>query len=230
MKIVSTTQNSREWVAWRGKGLGASDAPTVMGVSPWTTPFELWTYKTGLCTPPEPHPAAVAAMRRGHELEPAARELFVKQAGLAPGSFPSVSGEHDEYPYIRASFDGLSANEDMLLEIKCPGKEDHGKALKGKVPDKYYPQLQQQFFVSGVESGWYFSWDGKSDTGVAIEVFPDEIYMHKLKDALIAFWSRVQMQMPPETTKSDMSKLMTRLSADQARLANTVKALELAVG
>lgn len=227
MKRVTVPQNGREWLAWRGKGLGASDAPAVMGVSPWTTPFELWTYKTGLCTPPEPHPAAVAAMRRGQELEPLARALAEKALGQP---MPSVSGEHDVYPFIRASLDGLSADGKLLLEIKCPGKEDHAKAVKGKVPDKYYPQLQQQFLVSGAEVGVYYSWDGKSAEGVAIEVLPDGQYIEALERSLIAFWRRVELGMAPNATRTDLEKLTERLSADVKRLNNTISAMSVLAG
>ena len=40
-------QKSEEWLDWRKKGIGSSDAPIIMGVSPWKTPFELWEEKTG---------------------------------------------------------------------------------------------------------------------------------------------------------------------------------------
>lgn len=167
MRIVSLTQGTKEWRDWRGKGLGASDAPVVMGVSPWQTAFELWTVKTGLCQPSEPHPAAVAAMRRGNDLEPAARELAEQVTGIA---FPAIAGEHDEYAFIRASLDGYheafevvdgkTLNASTILEIKCPGKADHADAVKGRVPKKYGVQMQAQFLVTAAAKGIYFSWDG----------------------------------------------------------------------
>jgi putative phage-type endonuclease len=223
MKIITIQQNSKEWVDWRGRGLGASDAPVIMEVSPWTSPFELWTYKTGLCRPPEANPFAVAAMKRGHDLEPLARAIFESDIQRL---YPSVSAEHSEFPYIRASFDGYNADTNTILEIKCPGKADHKTAMNGTIPKKYYPQLQQQFLVSGAKMGYYASWDGISPNLEGIIVYPNEEYIEELKSALQAFWSRVQMKLPPAATKADLNKLTDRLSADMLRLKNSINALE----
>ncbi len=39
-------QNTPEWHAFRRKRIGASDAPVIMGISPWKTPYQLWIEKT----------------------------------------------------------------------------------------------------------------------------------------------------------------------------------------
>lgn len=227
MKIIDVAQNSKDWLTWRTGGIGASNAAAVLGISPWTSPFELWLQMTNTCKQPDFHPNAIKAMQRGTELEPVARALFEKSVGAA---YPPITGEHDTYAFIRASLDGYNAELNRLLEIKCPGKEDHGKALKGKIPDKYYPQLQQQFLVSGASSGIYYSWDGKSAEGVAIEVLPDIEYMAKLQDALIQFWGSVQMHMPPTPTPKDLSRLIARLTTDLAKVHSSLTALEILGG
>ena len=122
MKIVTVKQNSREWREWRGKGLGASDAPSYMGESPWTSPFELWLQKTGLMERPPANEFQVAAMKRGTDLEPIARKMFEAHIGKP---FPSLSAFHEEHEFLRASFDGHNGELNEILEIKCPGKEDH---------------------------------------------------------------------------------------------------------
>ena len=33
--IVNLRQNTPKWLEWRGQGIGASDAPAVMGENPW---------------------------------------------------------------------------------------------------------------------------------------------------------------------------------------------------
>jgi putative phage-type endonuclease len=227
VKVVNIKQNGKEWSAWRNKGLGASLAPVIMEVSPWSSPFELWTELTGMCAKPDFNPFAVAAMQRGHDLEPRARELAEQLLG-AP--YPAISGEHDTLEYIRASLDGYNAERNQLLEIKCPGKEDHGKALRGKVPDKYYPQLQQQFLVSGASSGVYFSWDGVSETGVAVEVLPDYTYIQELTERLTAFWSRVQMCIPPDAKPGDVAKYVKRITADIGKVQSNLAALTILTG
>ena len=40
-------QGTSEWLENRKNHIGASDAPVVMGVSPWDTPYKLWENKLG---------------------------------------------------------------------------------------------------------------------------------------------------------------------------------------
>jgi predicted phage-related endonuclease len=45
MQVLSgpaTIQGSPEWLAWRFKGIGASDAPIIMGKSHYTRAYELF--------------------------------------------------------------------------------------------------------------------------------------------------------------------------------------------
>lgn len=241
MKIVKVQQNSKEWLSWRGKGLGASNAPTIMGVSPWCSPFELWLEMLGMKNRPPAAEFAVRAMVRGTNLEPEARRLFEKEQGVA---YPALSASHDDYEYIRASFDGYNAERNEILEIKCPGKADHDKARAGKVPEKYFPQLQQQFLVSGATKGWYVSWDGKGSL-VSIPVLRDDDYIHgtnQTEDAdgngategsegllykLIEFWDCVQKRRSPDVSQKDIAKLLEEQKdlLQQAEKINSVLGL-----
>ena len=40
--IVDLQQNTPEWLEFRRLRIGASDAPVIMEVSPYTTPYTLW--------------------------------------------------------------------------------------------------------------------------------------------------------------------------------------------
>jgi len=35
MKVVDLEQGTPQWLAWRRAGIGASEAPVIMGLSPW---------------------------------------------------------------------------------------------------------------------------------------------------------------------------------------------------
>jgi putative phage-type endonuclease len=207
VRLVNIKQGTKDWREWRGKGLGASDMPALMGDSPWTSPFELWLQKTGLWVREEPNAFQLAAMKRGNDLEPVVREMFEKKLGK---KFPAVAGMHDEYDFIRASFDGLSEDNEVL-EIKCPNKVDHEKAVKGKVPTKYIAQVQLQLLISGARNAYYVSWDGRSTTldGI-VQVPPDFNYQSKLIDAAVDFWKRVASKTLPEVTTKDASKIIEK--------------------
>ncbi len=241
MKIISIDQGTKKWREWRGKGLGASIAATILEVEgAFATRFEVWCELTGLCDKAPVNEFAAAWMQRGNELEPRARALFEAEMG---GRWPALCAEHDEHGFIRASPDGYSAPSlgvvpnnfgNTIIEIKCPGKDAHNAAIKaaaagdGKlIPAKYYAQMQHQFLVTGAHKGWYVSWDGKSDKTVHVEVLPDAAYMERLKTALIQFWSLVETQIAPQPTPKDLKAIVARIEDAQKRMNQATKALTI---
>lgn len=212
MKIANQLpQNSKEWLTWRKSGLGASDAPVIMGVSPFTSRFELWLEKTGLGERAEFHPLAIKAMARGALLEPEARACYEKKAG--GNKFEVLNVIHPVYDFIRASLDGYNAAYNRIVEIKCPGKADLAEAAKGRVPKKYLPQVQLQLLVTGAVACDYFTYDGKD--GVTVEVLPDKAYQAQLEKSMVEFWNLVQTKQCPLLTEDDLLKCSRNL--DKAR-------------
>ena len=181
-----------DWKAWRAMGLGASDSPIIMGISPYKTRFQLWLEKTGQAQSSDGN----WATRRGHELEPKARSQYELENNR---DMPPAFLEHKEFPFIRASLDGYGDN--IVLEIKCPGAEDHALALAGKVPEKYFPQLQHQLLVTGARECHYYSFDGEK--GALVQVGHDLDYQGKLLEKLKEFWQLVQTNTPPELVDRD---------------------------
>lgn len=163
--------NSPEWLAMRKEKIGASDAPVLMGMSPYDTPYTLWQKKLDLL----PQTQMTWPMERGHNLEPLARAQISQQLGVDLA--PQVKF-HASIPWMMATLDGLSEDRQTLVEIKCPGEVDHQIALSGEIPEKYYPQIQHQLEVCELEKGYYFSFNGKA--GVMIEFFRDDKYIKKL--------------------------------------------------
>lgn len=182
---------SNEWHEWRRNGIGASDSPVVMGVSPYRTRFQLWDEKVN-----GTKSDGNWATKRGHDLEPRARAQYELEMNQ---DMPPAFLEHPVHPFIRASLDGYGNN--TVLEIKCPGAEDHALAVAGKVPEKYYPQLQHQLLVSSSAVAHYYSFDG--ERGALVQVLPDAEYIKKLLKELQSFWNLVQTKIPPELEERD---------------------------
>lgn len=221
--IIDIKQNTKSWTEWRGHGLGASDAPVVMGKSPWTTPFQLWAYKTGAMPRPDFNVFQLNAMKRGHDLEPEARRRAEKLFGL---KFEPTCFEHEEHPFLRVSLDGYNAEGNVNLEIKCPGKVDHAKAVAGEVPDKYMPQIQMQMAVSGAAVTQYFSWDGK-DSEAIVTVLPDLNYINELQDKMIKFWRCIQTNTPPEVGLDELDDVVELVRKDLDKAFRTFQMLSL---
>lgn len=184
-----------DWKKWRSEGLGASDAPIVMGVSPWKTRYQLWEEKCGLNVKDDGNNWAT---RRGNDLEPKARAHYEL---LHTIDMPVAFVQHKDYPFIRASLDGYNEEKRVILEIKCPGKEDHEKARVGEIPDKYWPQVQHQLLATGADYVHYYSFDGESGHLVIAE--PDPDYIDGLFKELCLFWELVQTRTPPDLGTKD---------------------------
>lgn len=193
MKVIDLVQGSADWLAYRKKGIGASDAASLMGVSPWNSPYDLWLQKLDL----KPAQQENAAMSRGKALEEIARHRVCEIVGQA--FFPLVA-ESDELPFMFASFDGMTIDNKLAVEIKCPGAKDHLIAVNGKVPQKYYPQLQHQLAVCGLDSILYFSFDGEN--GVLLTIDRDQQYIDNMIEIEREFYRcMTEFEAPPLTDK-----------------------------
>ncbi len=206
-------QGTSDWLEMRQNFLGSSDSPIIMEASPFKTLNELWEEKLGLRATVVPN----AAMQRGLDLELHAREEFEKMTGIV--TFPRVIF-HPTIDYLVASLDGMSEDGEHIVEIKCPGKVDHALALKGKVPDKYIPQLMHQLEVSGLDMIHYFSFDGEK--GVVIKVKRDQAYIDVMLEKEREFWDCVEnLRCPtspiPERDDEEWKELMESYQNAQKR-------------
>lgn len=214
--------SGEEWHKWRKLGIGSSDAPVIMGMSPWSTPYQLWEEKIGLTK----RDVSNFATQRGHELEPIARAQYELETGL---DMPATLAVNEKRDWLRASLDGFNAEKNIVLEIKCPGKADHETAINGSVPDKYYPQLQHQLLVTGATCVHYYSYDGSR--GVLIEVKPDIEYIQRLLNTELAFWDNVITKIPPPLSDLDIKKCdnleMLGLADTLVIISEQIKKLEI---
>src|SRR5579864_9325515 len=107
--VLKLVQGSPEWHAHRAKSRNASETPAVLGVSPWVTPYQLWLARTGRAQSGVNMP-----MKRGAELEVAARAAYEKRTGLIMEPLVVADGVYS------ASLDGVTLDGDIVLEIKAP--------------------------------------------------------------------------------------------------------------
>ena len=184
-------------LAYREGKIGASDAPVIAGVSPWSTPLQLWEEKLGLRKLRETN----SAMQRGIDREEQARVCFERLMQVEV--LPQVL-THPKKEWMIASLDGLSIDGLTAVEIKCPGKYDHDLAKTyNEIPTKYFPQLQHQLAVSGLQSMYYFSYLDNHDYAL-IEVPRDDDYILLLMRQEERFYECMQSFTPPDATERDI--------------------------
>ena len=174
---ISFVERSDEWAQWRSQGIGASDAPVVMGVSPFKTINQLWKEKVlGAKQQDNWH------MARGRALEPLALDFFMSETGYLVESQKCY--EHPERNWMRATMDGINEKEKVLVEIKSC------RFLHEEVPVHYYPQLQHQMEVVGYDSMYYVSYDGRN--GKILHVKKNEEYIADLVKKEEEFWEKIK--------------------------------------
>lgn len=195
-------QGSEKWREWRIGGIGSSDAPAIMGVSPWRTAFQVWEEKTRRR---EINLTGNWATERGQEKEPEARADYELRTGL---EMPATLAVHADYPWLRASLDGWNEGKRKGLEIKYVGKDDYELAQKGIVTEKYVPQVQHQCLVTGGEIDFFAYPEEKLGPPAIVTVAPDVRYLLDYFPIVEQFWTEhVLKDKPPELTAKDWRKI-----------------------
>ena len=154
MQIITLQQGSQEWHAHRATALNASDAPAMLGTSPYKTRAALVQERaTGIT--PEVTPEQQRIFDRGHAIEALARPLA--EAIIGEDLSPCV-GTDGKYS---ASFDGITFGDDVAWECKSLNAalrealpysgEIHDISHGARLPEHYRAQLEQQAMVSGCQ-------------------------------------------------------------------------------
>jgi putative phage-type endonuclease len=197
MKKIDLEQGSPEWLEFRTRHIGSSDAPIIMGVSKFCTIDELILEKRGVKSN---KPANDYILNKGHKMEARARHLFELELGssIEPGVY-----ESEKYPFLAASLDGLLEDQ-TIWEHKLVGKADFETVKSGKCLGKYFPQLQHQMLVTGLKNAIFavsIENDLKEYEYAYITVNRDDDYiLNKLVPSLIEFWSKLHSDFyEPET-------------------------------
>lgn len=192
--IVQLTQGSPEWLAYRLAKRNASESAAVMGLSPWTTPYQLWLIKTGRLVQ-----ATNQAMQRGTELEPVARTAYEQQTGLVMQPVVLEAGIYS------ASLDGMTLEGDLLLEIKCPVRGTRSDLWQdvaaGNVPEHYQIQVQHQLMVSGADVAHLWVFDGAK--GILHEIQRDDLASRRIHKAWDEFDIYLSTDTPPPLAEAD---------------------------
>ncbi|MFT4410227.1 lambda-exonuclease family protein [Stenotrophomonas muris] len=159
MRTVNLIQGTPEWHAHRASHFNASDAPAMMGCSPYRTRSQLLReFATGAAI--EHDAATLQRFADGHRFEDLARPLAEQIIGEELYPCVGVDGK------FSASFDGLTLLEDKAFEHKSLNDDlrlampvDGGDAC---LPLHYQVQMEHQAMVSGAERVLFMAskWNG----------------------------------------------------------------------
>lgn len=151
--MIYKPETREKWLEMRNKGIGGSDAGTVLGVNKYKNNVQLWKEKTGQIIPADisDKPAVIF----GKKAEEHIRELFKLD-------FPRYKVDYhefymyvnDRYPFIFATLDGEITDDNGrrgILEIKTTTIQNQSQwsEWEDKIPDSYYAQVLHQLAATG---------------------------------------------------------------------------------
>lgn len=173
-----------EWIAARKAYIGASDVPAIMGTCDFKSAMYILADKCDLLLPVEQN----FAMKRGHELEPIAREMYERiYECLAPA-------KNFRWDILSVNLDGFVDSARRVVEIKAPSAEKHQMALLGEIPSCYVDQVQTQLMVSRSRVAHYVSYSPTENDRfklAVVETYTDQSRQEKILETCREFWKNV---------------------------------------
>lgn len=191
------------WLSGRAeRGIGASEAAAVCGMSKWMTKNELWEIHTGRRERKDI--SGKDYVGRGHLMEGAVRDFY---AALHPEykieSHPYDILYQEERPWLFATLDGQITSSDGrngILEIKtsAPNSREAWREWDGQIPQAYYCQCIHQLLATGLDfvvlqpALWHMNGDITLKDAFVIERSEHEADLAWLLQQEEEFWESVQ--------------------------------------
>jgi putative phage-type endonuclease len=143
----------QEWLKERKKGIGASEAAVILGLSPYKDTVQLWREKTGRAEAEDISDKPY--VQYGIDAEAPLRTLYAldnPQYKVEYEEFDVI--RHPKYPFLFATLDGrlleiatsrMGVYEGKTTEIFQPSQ---WREWDDRVPDHYYTQILHQLNVT----------------------------------------------------------------------------------
>ena len=196
-EIIGDSDERDEWLKLRRTGIGGSDAPAILGLSPWASPMSVQADKWGLLDEPE----EAEHLRWGRRLESAILEGLADEFGeeIIPHGYLLRSTRH---PFMLCTPDGRSAAGTWVQakNTVLASEWDEGP------PERVWVQCQHEMAVTGAQEmvavallmGRRLAWQ----TVKRDPAFIDE----RLIPAEQAFWAATQAHEPVASDGSQATR------------------------
>jgi putative phage-type endonuclease len=192
-KISTLNMPHEEWLQHRQKSIGGSDAPSIIGLNPWSSPYTVWADKLGKLPPKEDN----EAMRQGRDLEFYVAQRFSEATGKKVRRENNILINPD-FPFAHANVDRMVIGEDAGLECKTTSVLNVKNFKNGAFPDTYYVQCVHYMMVTGCKK-WYLAVLVLNKEFMVFEIERDEEEIEALAKAEEEFWKLVETRTSPAT-------------------------------
>jgi len=195
---MSAEQTRVGWLKDRAHHVGASEVAAVLGVSPWSSPYDVWARKTGRIPADIQDPDAQERLTWGTRLEP----VIVEEAGRRLGKEVHRASQDDHV--IHPLLPCLSATPDAYIVdnglLECKTSLGYGAKnvwAGDDVPLHYQLQVQAQLACTGRD----YAIVAALVTGPRLDLHRLERHegaIHLIEDEIPAWWAKyVDGDIPP---------------------------------
>lgn len=228
--VDTTSLPEEEWLAWRRKGIGGSDAAAIMGISPFRTARDIYYDKLNIA-PQDSSEENWVALKMGHLLEDLVAEIFSRKTGLEIFQIKRMF-QHPLHPFMLADVDYFVSLPDggtAILEIKTTNynaRSNWWQDGEEIVPPYYEAQGRHYMAVMNLDEVFYCCLYGNNEDEVIIRhISRDRTYESELIFLEECFWQEhVLAKIPPDYTEDGdlIQESLKRFSPPADRLAETV--------
>ena len=202
-QILASTKDMpyEEWLEYRRRGIGGSDASVVCGINRYKSPVELWMDKTNQL----PYQEAGEAAYWGTQLEALVRTEFTKRTGVEVQIVGQLL-QSTEYPFMLANLDGICEHPEhgaCIFEAKTASAYK-AYEWENAIPDEYQLQIQHYMAVTGYKAAYIAVLIGGNTFRWKL-VERDEELISMLIPLEKDFWKHVRNNTPPPLDGSDAS-------------------------
>ena len=198
--ILASTEHMpyQDWLEYRKRGIGGSDASVVCGFNRYKAPVELWMEKTNQL----PYQEAGEAAYWGTQLENLVRTEFTKRTGIEVIQ-PHQLLQSEAHPFMLANLDGICEHPELgtcVFEAKTASAFKAGE-WEDSIPDEYQLQIQHYLAVTGY-AGAYIAVLIGGNTFRWKFIERDEKLISMLIELEEDFWNHVLDMTPPSVDGS----------------------------
>lgn len=190
------TADRSEWLEARRAGIGASDIAAIMGISPWSTPFQVWASKVAEI----PEDEGSEQMKWGRILENVILDEWAKDNWAVNARGQLIRST--DVPIMMATPDGITRTPMPSSRPAVAEAKNRAEWSWDSIPEYYHAQVQWQLAVTGYEVGYLIVlFAGRHLETFEIEA--DDDYQTAQILAAGEFWKLVEANEPPPTDGAD---------------------------
>ena len=157
VSTVAQSEDEKEWLAVRNKGIGGSDIGAICGVSPFSSARQIYLKKTGQYDEATQQSSdSSERMLFGHLLEPIVANEFARRTGKILVE-AGATFAHKDYSWMRANVDRLIVDENGvpygILECKTTSEYNNDAWESGDILMSYIYQLNWYMHILDIKYG-----------------------------------------------------------------------------